>query len=51
MNRLAWALLAAAALLIPLAWVVGGFSGVSAAGCALALGSLFLHIYLAGEHA
>lgn len=51
MNRLAWALLAAAALLIPLAWVVGGFTGVSALGCTLTLFAVFLHVYLAGERA
>lgn len=51
MNRLAWALLAAAALLVPIAWAVGGFTGVSALGCALTVGSIILHVYNAGEHA
>lgn len=51
MNRTARRLILAAIGLIPFAWLVGGINGLTAAGVALTLGYLFVHVYTAGDPA
>jgi len=51
MNRTARRLILASISLVPFAWLVGGHNGLTAAGVALTLGYLFVHVYTAGDPA
>lgn len=51
MNRVKTVLILAAIGLVPFAWLVGGINGLTAAGVALTIGYLFVHVCTAGDPA